>query len=350
MHRAEPNPDRPSLWQRLLRRPLNAVPVSRAAPGDGTAGPRLMWLGLLALCAILLFLTLGVPSGAWAFALHFRAGKLAALVLVAFAIATATFLFHVATRNQILTPAIMGYDALYLLLQTGLVYGLGAAIAIDIPTLPKFAVEVVAMMGFSTALFLWLFTAQNRDLHVLILVGIVFGALFRSLAGFVARLIDPNDFVVVQDAMFARFNAVELPLLGLSALLCALVLPVLWHWRHHFDVLALGREIAIGLGLPYRRMMFISFAVIALLVSVSTALVGPVSFFGLLVTHLAYRILPGARFLPTLAATVLIAVTALVGGQAIFEHVLSMQGSLSVVIDMLGGAVFLFLLLRSARR
>ena len=141
---------------------------------------RLLILGALALLASVLFLTLGVPAGAWDFAVSFRAGKLAALVLVAFAIATSTQLFHVTTRNQILTPAIMGFDALYLMLQTGLVFFLGAMATQDIDPVVKFSLEVVTMMVFSTGLFLWLFTARARDLHLLVLVGIIFGTLFSK--------------------------------------------------------------------------------------------------------------------------------------------------------------------------
>ncbi len=311
---------------------------------------RIALLCALAALSALAFLTLGVPKGALEFALKFRAEKLVGLILVAFAIAASTQLFHTATRNRILTPAIMGFDALYLMIQTSLVYGLGAIATLSIPIIPKFFFEVVAMMSFSTGLFLWLFTTRGRDLHLLILVGIIFGTLFRSLSGFVARMIDPNEFVVVQSSMFASFNTIDSSLLGIGVFLCAICVPVLWIMRHQFDILALGRETAINLGLHYRRVMFISFALIGLLVSVSTALVGPVTFFGLLVTHLAYLILPGARFAPTMFASLLIAIITLVGGQAIYEHVLNLKGTLSVVIELAGGLVFLFLLLRGVKK
>lgn len=311
---------------------------------------RLMCLAVLAGIAVVMFMTLGVPAGAWGFALSFRIGKLVALALVAFAIAASTQLFHVATRNQILTPSIMGFDSLYMMIQSGLVFGLGASTTLGLDPVLKFSAEVAAMMVFSTGLFLWLFSARAQDLHLLVLVGIIFGALFRSLSTFISRMIDPNDFVVIQGAMFARFNAVNIELLWISLTLCAATLPVLWSLRHQLDVLALGRDVAINLGLRYRRVMFITFAIIGLYVSVSTALVGPVTFFGLLVTHLAYRLLPNARFGPLLFANTLIALITLVGGQAIFEHVLEFQGSLSIVIDLLGGVMFLFLLFKGARR
>ncbi len=323
--------------------PTGQVPMDRALA-------RLLILGALSLVALGLFLTLGVPHGAWGFALPFRAGKLVALVLVAYAIATSTQLFHVATRNQILTPAIMGFDALYLMLQAGLVFFLGAMATQDLEPVFKFSLEVILMMVFSTGLFLWLFSAQARDLHLLVLVGIIFGTLFRSLSSFISRMIDPNDFVVVQGASFAQFNTVNIDLVWITLVLCAFTLPVLWALRHQFDVLALGRDTAINLGLAYRRVMLITFAMIGLLVSVSTALVGPVTFFGLLVTHLAYRLLPGARFGQTWVAATLVAVITLVGGQAVFEHVLGFKGTLSVVIDLLGGLVFLTLLFKGAQR
>ena len=40
----------------------------------------------------------------------------------------------------------------------------------------------------------------------MMLVGIIFGLLFRSLSSFVIRLIDPNEFLVLQDRMFANFT------------------------------------------------------------------------------------------------------------------------------------------------
>jgi len=326
-----------------------ALPQTGQAPLD-RARARVLILGALSLVALGLFLTLGVPGGAWGFALPFRAGKLVALVLVAYAIATSTQLFHAATRNQILTPAIMGFDALYLMLQAGSVFFIGAMATQDLDPILKFSLEVIVMMVFSTGLFLWLFSAQAHDLHLLVLVGIIFGTLFRSLSSFISRMIDPNDFVVVQGATFAQFNTVNIDLLWISLALCAFTLPALWALRHQFDVLALGRDMAINLGLPYRRVMLITFATVGLLVSVSTALVGPVTFFGLLVTHLAYRLLPGARFGPTWIAASLVAVISLVGGQAVFEHVLGFKGTLSVVIDLLGGLVFLSLLLKGAQR
>ncbi|MEP0661853.1 MAG: iron chelate uptake ABC transporter family permease subunit, partial [Roseobacter sp.] len=63
--------------------------------------------------------------GNWDFILVFRGTKLLALVIVATAIAVATILFQTLTSNRILTPSIMGFDALYVLFQTALIFTLG---------------------------------------------------------------------------------------------------------------------------------------------------------------------------------------------------------------------------------
>jgi iron complex transport system permease protein len=120
--------------------------------------------------------------------------------------------------------------------------------------------------------------------------------------------------------------------------------------RHRYDVLALGREIAVNLGVDYRRTLMRTLAAIAVLVSVSTALVGPVTFFGLLVSNLAYQAMGSDRHRYTVPAATLLSVIFLVGGQTLLERVLGLNTTVSVVIEFLGGVMFLVLILRKGRR
>jgi iron complex transport system permease protein len=85
-------------------------------------------------------------------------------------------------------------------------------------------------------------------------------------------------------------------------------------------------------------------------VSVSTALVGPITFFGLLVANLAYRVVGTDRHRATLPAAVLLAVVCLAGGQAVLQHGLGLDTTLAVVIEFVGGLVFLVMLVRRVRR
>jgi iron complex transport system permease protein len=178
----------------------------------------------------------------------------------------------------------------------------------------------------------------------------VFGVLFRSLSGFMQRIIDPNEFLVVQDRLFASFNRVDGELLVISAVIVLAVSAVGWRWIRVFDVLALGRDAAIGLGVEHRRLVTGILVIVAILVSVSTALVGPVTFFGLLVANLSYMLIRSHRHDLILPASVLVAILTLTGGQLILERVFAFDTALSIVIEFLGGIFFLFLLVRGSAR
>ena len=128
-----------------------------------------------------------------------------------------------------------------------------------------------------------------------------------------------------------------------------LLLDEVWRQRHVLDVLALGREVAINLGVDYQRAVMGILVVIAILVSVSTALVGPVTFFGLLVSNMAYQLMHTHQHRYTLAATVLLGALLLVGGQMVLERMFGFNTSLSIVVEFLGGLTFIYLLVRKTR-
>src|SRR5690606_21721925 len=113
--------------------------------------------------------------------------------------------------------------ALYVLIQALVVFWLGQAPADSGSPATKFLLEVALMTAFACLLFRWLFSGAVRSLHLMMLVGIIFGLLFRSLSSFIIRLIDPNEFLVLQDRMFASFNAVRVDLLLVSAVTVAVV-------------------------------------------------------------------------------------------------------------------------------
>ena len=313
----------------------------------------LILLGLLALVSIVCFMTLGA-KGSWSFVLSFRGKKLASLLLVAYAVAVSTVLFQTVTNNRILTPSIMGFDALYVLIKTGVVFflGVGALTAID-PQM-QFGLEVLVMVAFSALLFRWLFLGEERSLHLLVLVGIVCGVFFRSLSGFMQRMLDPNAFQVLQDSFFASFSSIDSTLLGASWLIVGVASLALWRMGHCFDVLALGRAMAVGLGVDYRSAVLKILVIVSVLVAVSTALVGPITFFGLLVASLAHGLMGGlarsSRHRHVLPAAVLLAVICLVGGQTLLERVFAFDTALSIIVEFLGGIAFIVMVVRGAAR
>lgn len=312
-------------------------------------GTRPLWLAfaLLSACCAL-FLTLNA-GGNWDFVLPLRLTKLAALLLVAYAVGVSTLLFQTLTNNPILTPSILGFDSLYIFLQTLLVFLLGGVGYTELPLLGKFGLELAAMMGGSLLLFAALMKQGGRDLALMILIGVIFGILFRSLASLLQRMIDPEEFAVAQANTFASFNTVNQNLLGIGAVVLLASAVFVWRERHRLDVYLLGRDQAVNLGINYRRNTLWILLWIAALVATSTAVVGPVSFFGLLVAALANHFSPSVKHSIRLPMAFCLAGILLVGGQTVFEHLLGMKAVLSVVVEFAGGLVFLWLVLKKKR-
>ena len=213
----------------------------------------------------------------------------------------------------------------------------------------KFALELALMVSLSLVLVRWLFAGNASSLHLMLLVGIVVGILFRSLTAFAMRMIDPNEFTTLQDRMFANFNTVQIDLLLPSLVLTLLGACFFWLRRHELDVLSLGRDAAVNLGVNYQRSVLQLLAVVCALVALSTALVGPVMFFGLLVANMAYQWMGTRRHAWVLPAVVLWGVILLLGGQVILERVLGFNSAISVIVEFVGGLVFILLLMRGGK-
>lgn len=304
---------------------------------------------LLVLIAIAVFMTIEA-RGSWSFIIPFRGRKVLGMILVGTAIATSTVMFQTITNNRILTPSIMGFDALYMLIQTVMVFLFGSFTLITMNSNVLFIVQVLAMMVFAGGMFYLLFIVADRSLHMLVLVGIVLGLMLRNFTNLLQRMMDPVEFSVLQDMGFASFNAIPRDLLLVSSILLVLTLFVAWRMRFTLDILALGRDMAIGLGVNYRRNVMIILGLITTLVAISTALVGPITFFGLLVANLAYVLVRSYRHGVIIAAASLLAIIALLSGQMVLERLFSFDTSLSVIIEFVGGITFIILLLRGVVR
>ncbi|THV12764.1 iron chelate uptake ABC transporter family permease subunit [Rhizobium rhizophilum] len=296
----------------------------------------------LALIAVLAFLGVNL-RGNIGFALELRAIRLAALVTVAVAIALSTVTFQTITANRILTPSIMGLDALYQFGQVALVSALGGLGYVSLSPHLKFGLEAAALMLLAMVI-LWPSLKSRMDLTLMLLAGIVIGGLFRSLTSLLARLIDPQEFAVAQRAMYANFSSPNTELLLIAALATVVAGGFLFSRRHLLDVAALGRDTAIGLGVDWNRVMLVHLVIVSALVAVSTALVGPVTFFGLLITALAERLTASRRHVSVFVVAMLLGVIVLVGGQTLLQHGLGQASTLSVVVDFVGGLVFILLL------
>ncbi|WP_066069031.1 iron chelate uptake ABC transporter family permease subunit [Neobacillus soli] len=297
-------------------------------------------------CILYLFHDL---NGSFDYALPRRAIKVIAMVITGFTIAYATVVFQTITHNRILTPSIMGLDALYLLLQTVIIFFLGSAHLIVVNKQVNFLLSVAVMIMFALLLYRFLFKKGGQSIYFLLLVGIIVGTFFSSISTFFQVLIDPNEFQIVQDRMFASFNNVNSDLVWIAIIIVGLVIIYAWRFVKYLDVLSLGREMAINLGVPYDTIVKQMLVIVAIFISISTALVGPITFFGLIVANLSYQFFKTYKHKVLISGAVVMSVIALVGGQWVVERVFTFSTTLSVIINFIGGVYFIYLLLKERK-
>lgn len=305
-------------------------------------------LGLLAVIALVLtalFMFWNIGSN-WDYVLPRRTMKIFAIILTGGAIAFSTMVFQTITNNRILTPSILGLDSLYMLIQTFVIFMFGSGTLTMMNHNVHFLMTVGLMVLFSGILYKVLFKREGQNIYYLLLIGLIFGTLFGSLSSFMQVLIDPNEFQIVQDKMFASFNNVNTDLLYISAILIVLVSLYFARFMKYLDVLSLGRDHAINLGINYDYVVKRLLIVVAILISISTALVGPITFLGLLVVNVTYQFLKTYQHKYLIIGSVLISIVALVGGQLIVERVFEFTTPLSVIINFVGGVYFIYLLLK----
>jgi len=272
--------------------------------------------------------------------------KVVAIILTGGAIAFSTTIFMTITNNRILTPSIMGIDQLYLLIQTFIIFIFGSKSLVMMNSSINYLLSIGVMVLFSLLFYRLLFKGENNNIYFLLLIGMILGTFFSSFTSFMQVLIDPNEFMIAQDKMFASINNVNTNLVYLSIILTIVVVLYFIRFYKYLDVLALGKDHATNLGVPYHYVVKRLLIIVAILISIATALIGPITFLGLLVVNIAYEFIKTYRHFYIILSSILISIIALIGGQFIVEKIFTFATTLSVIINFVGGVYFIYLLLK----
>lgn len=297
------------------------------------------------LCAM--FISIGLTSDNYQYFLSRRIPKVLAMVAAGIAIGQSALVFQTITHNRILTPSIMGFDSLYMFTQVLVVVIFGGMSSIALNAYINFSLSVLVMMGFSLLLFTFYFKGKSHNLMVLLLLGVILGQLFSSISSFFTMLMDPNDFASVQANMFASFNNIKVELVYYCLPLLTVISIALYRLSRVLDVLWLDRDNATSLGVDVKRVTMQVLVLSAALIAISTALIGPIMFFGLLVTNLARELFSSYQHKILICGVSLLSIALLLGGQWIVENLFDFSTTISVVINFVGGIYFLTMLLRN---
>ncbi|EAL4133818.1 iron chelate uptake ABC transporter family permease subunit [Campylobacter coli] len=279
------------------------------------------------------------------YALKNRFLQIAAIVIVAICIAVSTVIFQTLCNNKILTPAIIGLDSLYMLLQSALVFSLGSANLSVYRNDINFLITLACMVVFSLGLYKILFSS-DKSIYLIMLLGLIFGTLFSTLSSFFEILIDPDEFMIIQGRMFASFDNVAFDVLALAYIVTLLSFIWIFRYMKFLDPLSLGKDLSINLGINYQKISKHLMIIIAILTSISTALVGPITFLGLLVVNITYELFKTAKHSILLLACILISILALLGGVFFVSRIFDYNTTISVIINFLGGIYFIYLVLK----
>ncbi|MGO2334131.1 iron chelate uptake ABC transporter family permease subunit [Providencia sp.] len=325
---------------------MQKVNSSIALVKKGVTPLQRIWILLaLSIVVIIFYMTINLGNNL-AYILPHRGYIVLTMIVVAFASGVSTVLFQTIANNKILTPSIMGLEALFILLQTIFIFYTDSFPASWMLNIGKFLLESTLLVLFSVLLYRWLFVSVKMNINLVLMVGIILGTLFRSVATLLQRLMDPNEFSILQGRMFATFTKGTPELILFTLLITVVVGLLLWRMRYCFDVIGLGQANAVNLGINYRQQVTVILLLISILVAISTALVGPLTFLGLMVANLAYFISGSSQHRYLLPVSFLLGIIALVGGQLVLEYGLNMAGTLSVVIEFVGGIFFIYMVLR----
>ena len=303
-------------------------------------------LSILLLLGIGLFLFLGLNPNSYEYALSRRIPKIHANTLTGGANAYASLIFQTVTENRILTPSVLGLDSVFVFIQTIAIFFIGSEAIAKVDVRISFLFSVGIMVLFSVGILGGILRKVGGNIYLLLLVGIITGTLFRSASSFLQVIIDPNEFLTLQGRLFASFNNINTDVLLISVVLLigAMVMGIMK--AKELDVLSLGKDHAVNLGINHKKLVNSMLVLVAVLISVSTALVGPITFLGILVTNLSRELLKTFKHTYLLIGAMLISSTALVYGQLLVERIFVFSTPISVIINFIGGLYFIYLLLR----
>lgn len=283
------------------------------------------------------------------YAMKIRTPKLIAMLIAAFAIGGASIVFQSIINNTIVTPCLLGMNSLYTLVHTAVVFFAGSASMLAVNANAAFAVDLLVMGVASTMIYSYLFKKTNHNVLYVLLIGTVLTSFFSSMQTTMTRVMDPNEYDNLLATLVASFSNINAEIILFSVIVLLIVIFVLRKELALLDVITLGKHQAVNLGVDYERTIRRLLLGVTLCIAVATAMVGPISFLGLIVANLARQLLKTYRHTQLIFGSVLFGMLVLVGGQLLVEHVFTYSIPVSVFITVGGGIYFLYLLLTNRR-
>lgn len=267
---------------------------------------------LLVLAACAAYLLVDVNPKYFSYAMSLRIPKLIVMLIAAFAIGGASLVFQSIINNTIVTPCLLGMNSLYTLIHTAVVFVAGSGSILAVNANAAFAVDLVLMGLSATVIYGYLFRKTNYNVLYVLLIGTVLTSFFGSIQSTLTRIMDPNEYDSLLTTLVASFSNVNAEIIVFSLVVLALLIVALRKDLALLDVLTLGKEQAINLGVDYDKSVRRLLLGVTLAIAVATAVVGPISFMGLIIANLSRQLLKTFRHSQLIAGSALFGMIILV--------------------------------------
>lgn len=313
---------------------------------------KLMFMLLLVVLAGVAYMLVGVNfenQKLFTYAMKIRTPKLIAMLITAFAIGGASIVFQSIINNTIVTPCLLGMNSLYTLIHTAIVFFAGSGSLLARNANAAFAADLLLMGVVATVVYSYLFKKTRHNVLYVLLIGTVLSSFFSSIQTTLTRVMDPNEYDSLLSTLVASFSNINSEIILFSVVVLAVVIFVLRKDLALLNVITLGKDQAVNLGVDYDRTIRRLLLGVTLCIAVATAMVGPISFLGLIIANLSRQLLKTFRHGQLILGSALFGMIVLVGGQLIVEQVFTYAIPVSVFITVGGGIYFLYLLLTNRR-
>lgn len=274
-----------------------------------------------------------------------RIPTLIVMLIAAFSIGSASIIFQSIINNRIVTPCLLGMNSMYTLVHTAIVFTVGSGHVIATNSNLSFAVDLVVMGVTATFLYSYVFRKTGNNVLYVLLIGTVLSSFFGSIQSTMIRVMDPNEYDALLTTLVADFSNINAEVIAFSLVLLAALVIFLWEDLKLLDVITLGKAQAINLGVDYDRTVRRLLLGVVLCIAIATAMVGPISFLGLIIANLSRQMLKTHRHTHLITGAALVGMIAMIAGQLISQHIFSFAVPISTFITIGGGIYFLYLLL-----
>ena len=268
-----------------------------------------------------------------------RIPKLVSIYVIGSAIGVSSIVFQSITNNRILTPEIIGFDSLYLFIQSLTVFILPQLMY----TNTLYIINILIMSTLSVLVFRYIL--KRYTLYKLLLIGIIIGILLRSISTLLISIMSPNTFDILQTSMFANFSIIKLELLPISIIVVIVVVSIFLNMKDELDAYSLGNRMSHSIGLDTTRTLKKSIFLISILVAVSVATIGPISFLGLFIANITKTIFDTYKHSILIPGSIYVGILLLIISVYLDDRIF-VYTNLPIVLDGLGSMYFIYLCIR----